>query len=470
MVQRKKLPEHALRQFVLSSNGKRKLKNNPKVEEATRKNRFKKRTDREPETWHARFRRILSCLGIAFGACIVLLILFFISIQTWPAFGAQGADFLRGIIGDQAVAGLEMDFNQVQDTIQKLKYQSGLEKPVAPWTILPASAQTLVPTTTSTESGTFTPAIQTLEAFQTTPTPAVMNPPEPTYTPTPSSWPPVALTALGTAPGEGVWSAYIQDTQGYTVAYRTFLQPDPTRPYTLVAVVAIDLTRTRLHFVLGTIEPASPIATPDAATRSGAIPAADRVANVLLAAFNGGFKARHGEFGAMADGVTALPPKDGLGTVAIYTSGIVRLGEWGAAMSLTPDMVAFRQNGPLVIQQGKVNPRIYDNSPQDWGYTVNDVSPTVRSGIGLSRDEKTLFYFCGPSLSMEALAQAMQAAGTWNAIQLDINNYWTLFVKFQPSGSKLIPEPLLPQLMVANVERYLWNYSRDYFYITSATR
>ncbi len=84
--------------------------------------------------------------------------------------------------------------------------------------------------------------------------------------------------------------------------------------------------------------------------------------------------------------------------------------------------------------------------------------------------KKRCIYFCGPSLSMEMLAKSMQAAGAWNAIQLDINNYWALFVKFQPSGSALVPEPLLPRLMVANIDRYLWNYSRDYFYITSATR
>jgi hypothetical protein len=412
----------------------------------------------------------LSWIGIAFGTGIAVLILFFIGIQTWPAFGAQGADFLRGIIGDKAVAGLEMDFNQAQDIVQNLKYQLGLDKPVAPWTTLPASLQTLVPTTTLIEPVISAPETQTPEPIQTTPTPAVLNPPEPTSAPAPPAWPPVALTALGTAQGEGVWSAYIQDSQGHTAAYRTFLQPDPTRPYTLVAVVAIDLTRTRLHFVLGTTEPALPDATPDPAARSGAIPAPDRVANVLLAAFNGGFKARHGEFGAMADGVIGLPPKDGLGTLVIYKNGRVSLGEWGTGMAIPPDMAAFRQNGPLVIQQGKIDPRIYNNSPQDWGYTVNDVSPTVRSGIGLSSDEKTLFYFCGPSLSMDVLAKSMQAAGAWNAIQLDINNYWTLFVKFQPSGSKLIPEPLLPQLMVANVERYLWNYSRDYFYITSLAR
>jgi len=413
---------------------------------------------------------MISWVAISTGICIVVLILLIAAIITWPAFGAQGADFLRGIIGDKAVAGLEMEFNQVQDTIQKLKYQLSLETPAAPWNILQAPAQTLVPTALFAETITSTPEIQTPAAFQPIATQIVLNNPMPTFTPTPSAWLPDSLTPLGTAPGEGVWSAYIQDAQGYTVAYRTFLQPDPTRPYTLVAVVAIDLTRTRLHFVLGTIEPASPNATPDAATRSGAIPDADRVANVLLAAFNGGFKARHGEFGAMSNGVIALPPRDGLGTLVIYKDGSVSLVEWGPEVAGTPDMAAFRQNGPLVIQQGRINPRIYNNSPQDWGYTVNDVSPTVRSGIGLSADDKTLFYFCGPSLSMESLAKSMQAAGAWNAIQLDINNYWTLFVKLQPSGSNVTPEPLLPKLMVANVERYLWNYSRDYFYITSSAR
>jgi hypothetical protein len=135
---------------------------------------------------------------------------------------------------------------------------------------------------------------------------------------------------------------------------------------------------------------------------------------------------------------------------------------------MSPNVVAFRQNGPLVIHHGEINAQIYNNSPQDWGYTVNDVSPTVRSGVGLSADNKTLYYFCGPSLSMEALEKSMLAAGAMNAIQLDINNYWVLFVKVQPSGSKLVPEPLLPRLMVADIDRYLTQSPRDFFYITSS--
>ncbi len=77
----------------------------------------------------------------------------------------------------------------------------------------------------------------------------------------------------------------------------------------------------------------------------------------------------------MADGGTALPPRDGLGTLAIYQDGEVRLGEWGTDLNMSPDTVAFRQNGPLVIRQGKINQRIYNNSPEGGGYTVNDVSP-----------------------------------------------------------------------------------------------
>ena len=418
------------------------------------------------EKIRTRLHVILRWMGFVSGIYIAVIILSFLAVSAWPAFGAQGADLLRSLIGDKAVAGLEMTFNQVQDGFEKLKYSLGLETPAAPWGPLRGATQAIPPTALIPGTVTPTREIETSLAFQPTATPAFLNSPQPAFTATPSFWQPVALKPLGVAEGEGLWSAYIQDAQGYTVSYRTFLQPDPTRPYTLVAVVAIDLNRTRLHFVLGSEEPAGQNPQP----RSGAIPQADRAADVLLAAFNGGFKARHGQFGAMADGVIALPPRDGFGTLVIYESAIVSLGEWGPGSAITPNMAAFRQNGPLVIQAGQVNPRIHNNSPQDWGYTVNDVSPTVRTGVGLSKDARTLFYFCGPSLSMEALASVMQAAGAWNAIQLDINNYWALFVKFQPKGSEITPEALLPRLMVANIERYLWDYTRDYFYITSTVR
>jgi hypothetical protein len=402
----------------------------------------------------ARLRWILAWSGWILLGCVLVLAGTLAAVSIWPSLGAQGADLLRGVIGDEAVARLEMEVYQVQDTLQKWKYDLGWATPSAPWGNTPFPEY--VSTLTSTALPSMAAAIPSTLVFTQEVTPVA------TATPLPVTWPPASLSPLGSLAGEGTWSEYIQDAAGQTVAYRTYLQPDPSRPYTVVAVIAFDLRHTRLHFVLGSVEPYSP----DGPKRTGEMPAVDKVPGFLLAMFNGGFKARHGKFGAMADGLVALPAQDGLGTLVIYQGGGVRIGEWGTEITPTNDMLAWRQNGPLVIDHGIINTRIYSNLPQDWGYTVNDVSPTWRSGVGVSADQKTLYYFCGPSLSMEALAKAMQAAGADAAIQLDINDYWVHFVAVRTDGKKLILDPLFPYMMYENIDRYLWPYTRDYFYVT----
>jgi hypothetical protein len=417
---------------------------------AIRENRYKSKKRKD---WHmpVLLTRVLRWSAYVVAGGVLALLVLFTVISKYPSMGAEGADWLRGILGDKAVAGLEMVVFQVQDDFQMWKYQLGMLDPAEGFDSFPSPSA----------SPTFTPGTNTPSIFPLTPTPVKTRPVQPSQTPT-LPWQPATISPLSLANGEGLWIPYIQNAQGNTVAYKTFVQSDPGRPYTRVIIVAVDLTRTRLHYVLGVYEPAPP----NTPLRPGRIPESDRGPNILLAVFNGGFQARHGQFGAMSDGIQALPPRDGLGTVAIYQNGEVNLGEWGIDLYLSPDMAAFRQNGPLVINKGEINPRIYDNSPQDWGYTVYDVSPTVRSGIGLSKDGKILYYFCGPSLTMEALAKSMQAAGAFNAIQLDINFYWVLFVKITQSGAKLVTEPLLAQIMINDIDRYLRQSDRDFFYLT----
>ena len=77
----------------------------------------------------------------------------------------------------------------------------------------------------------------------------------------------------------------------------------------------------------------------------------------VLAAFNGGFKAEHGHFGAMVAGEVALPPRPGLGTLAIETDGRVRLGVWGSEIVPSATDVAWRQNGPLIVHDGEIDPQ-----------------------------------------------------------------------------------------------------------------
>jgi hypothetical protein len=417
-------------------------------------------------------RRWRSCAA-ALGAIPLALLAVFLILSYWPSVGAQGADLLRGLLGDEAVARLEMVLFSAQDKVQQIQFDLGMLKPAAPWQSTSSPYEAIRTTPSSSPISSPIPDLTPMVTQSLPPgvgetavqLPSAPPSATPASSPTPDVWQPASATPLGNLAGEGSWTPYIRDSSGTVLAYRTFLQPDPQRPYAVVAVVAIHLTRTRLHYVLGSIEPYSP----DSSPRSGAIPPADLVAGRLLATFNGGFKATHGHFGAMADGITALPPRDGLGTLAIYKDGTVRMGEWGTEIPPSADITAWRQNGPLVIHNGQINPRIYNDSPKDWGYTVTDVSPTLRSGIALSADGKTLYYLVGPRLTMEALAKSMLAAGAANGMQLDINNFWILFVSIHAENGKLVPDPLLPDQMKEFLDRYLHPYTRDYFYVTAGT-
>lgn len=412
--------------------------------------------------------------GIFVISLIIITGLFYL-VSSTPSFGAQGAELLRNILGDRPVAVLEMVYLRVQDNIQQTRYGLGLEQARAPWQVAdyqtPTPVKTELPETPVADTAAViimadepvklsTPAAgKNVGVKQPTVTPLQ---PTPTSPPEPTQWVPAAVDAPGSLEGEGIWSSYIQNASGETVAYRTFVQPDPDRPYSIVAIVAFDLSKIRLNFVLGFEEPYNP----DAPKRSGKIPEEQKIPGILLAAFNGGFKAQHGGSGAMQDGLVVLPPRDGLGTVAMYQDGSLKLGEWGNEIDQTADMAAWRQNGPLVVQDGQINPRIYNNDPRDWGYTVDDVSPTLRSALGISEDQGTLYFVAGPKLTMEALASSMLEAGVWDGIQLDINNYWVHFVEYPPELDELQPEPLLPELMVENLDRYLYAFGRDYFYVT----
>lgn len=422
-------------------------------------------------------RRVLAAV---LGCVSVLALAGYAARGQTPAAMAYGADVLRGIIGDQAVAQLENLVYRTQDKLNQSAYNLGADQPAAPWaTTAPNVAAAVTPT-------------EPLAPDPATPTPPaghggslarsgpVSSPTSPAPTsavvlitsepgPTATAWPPplvaapgVPLAALEALPGAGQWAPYLLGPSGQTVAARTFIQPDPERQYAVVAIVAFNLTQSRLHFVLGTNEPYSEVPL----TRTGFIPPQDSLPGVLLATFNGGFKARHGHSGAMVDGVTVLPPRPGFATVAMYADGHVRIGSWGVTLTESRDILAWRQNGPLIIQDGQINPHTLDAAPQDWGYSLDGNTTVWRSGLGLSADGQTLYYVAGPHLTMPALATVLAATGAAQAMQLDINNFWVHFDAIQAAGDKLQAVPLVDG-MNNGVGRYLEGYSRDFFYITA---
>jgi len=421
------------------------------------------------------FKRILALVLFA----ILFSFLGIVSIvEIWPSFGAQVASRMRDTIGPQAVAQIETIVFQVQDTVKHFQYQWGIEQAEAPWG---SNQIQLEPTTfaqVSIEETSLTPepAKRTPTPSAATETPASLEPivepqdqlpvkvtsPTQKPTPTPYVWQLSSLPPFGSMEGEGVWMPYLYDQEGHVVAVRTFLQPDPERPYAIVAVVAFDLTRTRLHFVLGFEEPS----LPDGPKGDGLIPEEDRKGGVLLAAFNGGFRTANGSFGAMANGIEALPPIDEMATVGIYRNGEVRIGNWGEDIVASPSLQAWRQNCRLIIQDGEISPRVFNNSITDWGASISNQIVTRRSSLGVDREAKTLYYFAGPSLSMPALADAMLDAGVHQGMLLDINNFWVHFTAIRFEDGELVADPLLPKDMNSHVDRFLRPFAADFFYVT----
>ena len=402
-------------------------------------------------------RRSLSFLiiaGVLTATICVCLAGSLLLVRSSPAVAAYGADFLRKIVGDRIVVVLETTLFKLEDGVRHLEFQLGLAPAVSPWTII--STATPIPTKT----------IQPNVPKNPTPTPTPTLPRTgvilfPTPTPEPV-WVPPPVKPLGILQGVAVWEPFIQDTQGRTVAYRTFVQPDADRPYALTGIVAFDLDHIRLHFVLGF---ADPYAQGIKKSGTGKIPAQDLVPGRLLAAFNGGFKYEHGAFGAMADGYTSAPPRNGLGTLAIYQDGHIRMGVWGDDITASPDMVAFRQNGSLVIQNGLLDKAV--NDPTQWGYTVSGGTVTWRSGLAISQDGKTLYFFAGQYSDITSLSRAMQAVNPQTAMQLDINNFWVHFTAFKKDNGTFAAEALFPKEMASNLERFLNPYPRDFFYVTT---
>ncbi len=394
---------------------------------------------------------IILCGGSGFSVIIIK-----------PGVAAEIADILRNIVGDRPVAHLETLVYQLQDAYLQFRYGSGGAEPDLPWQSDQLIAYTASETPSPLPSWTPTlPAVlpEILPSFTITPSPT----PTMTQAPTEHPWSLQPLSPMGKLGGEGQWSAYLQNSSGEVVAYRTYLQPDPDRPYSLVAIVAFNLKAVQLNYVLGYEEPLSEVSFP----RPGAIPEEIRNSPALLAVFNGGFKARHGHFGVMVDGVVILPPKESLGTVGFYKDGALRIGEWGDEISAVPELATWRQNGPLVVHHGVINPLVEDPQPEIWGYTIKETAAIWRSGIGVSGDGRTLYYYAGPSIALPVLARVMILSGASDAIQLDINNYWVHFDAIQATSKGPVPKPLFEIMGQENCRRYLYPYPKDFFFITA---
>jgi hypothetical protein len=373
--------------------------------------------------------------------------------------GAMAADFLRSTVGAQRTAQIESAYLNAEDLWQQTLYHAGATKVKAPWT--PPATPSGVPVTRRVLAERQIPTTRSA-------TPSTAAAPTPTPTTTLRQQP--ELTSLKTVvspslSGEGIWTPSVAPASPrdpVPLVAKAFVRPDPSRPYAIVTVLRFDLRYVALHLVAGTSEPGGYLGHDG----TGTIPTTDQVPGRLLAAFNGGFKYADGAYGMMTNGVVYVPPVAGAATVAMTRDGHVLMGAWGQDPALTATnrrLIAWRQNGELLINHGAVSPAVANGG--DWGTTVlNDVH-TWRSALGVGR-HGVLLYAAGNALSVAALAQVMKEAGAKAAMELDINPYWVRADLYgRDPAWRLTMLKLRPDMAGTGYD-FLDAYDRDFFYIT----
>ncbi len=195
---------------------------------------------------------------------------------------------------------------------------------------------------------------------------------------------------------------------------------------------------------------------------TGFVPRRVQDANSLEAVFNGGFQEKDGHYGMVVGGTTYVPLRLGLATMLLYKDGTFKLINYQGD-ALGSDVVAVRQNGPLLLQNGAITPFV-EEGKDTWGRTTTNSMYTWRSGIGVTKNGN-LLYAVGGSLVPETLAQALKDAGAVDAMQLDINPFWVRFILYASQGSGQYTYAPLLQNMTNGGKAYLAGYEKDFFYV-----
>jgi hypothetical protein len=267
-----------------------------------------------------------------------------------------------------------------------------------------------------------------------------------------AQWParirPVLRPAL---PGEGAWHATGSPIAGAPPVLVTTFRPSVSYPRVVAYVAWIDHRRTQLALYPGRYEP--PSSLPRGPMQ---VPYGERWR--LLATFNSGFTYADSHGGFAVDGRTYTPFVRGAGTLVEHGNGRVDVVSWGRGPSAGRDVVLARQNLPLIVDRGRLNPNLSDG-PQ-WGATLGNAILVWRSGVGVDR-RGNLIYVAADYQTVGTLARILVRAGAVRAMELDINSEWPTLVTYRHAGG------LVPTRVVPNVQqpatRYLVPDDRDFF-------
>lgn len=264
--------------------------------------------------------------------------------------------------------------------------------------------------------------------------------------------PPIRPVIHPALPGEGVWHPTFAGGGSRPPVLVTSFRPEAEYPQNVAGVAWIDHTRTSVWLYPGIEEPGVVM------NSRGPEEVPTRLRDRLVATFNSGFKLADSGGGFAYGGHTYAPLHDGLATIVRYRSGRIDIESWTGSSTAPPNVVYARQNLPLIVSGGKLNPNLSDGPV--WGATLGNAIRVWRSGVGIDR-HGNLIYAAADIQTVGSLAALLRHAGAVRAMELDINSYWTSLITYRHPGA--IGAANLLTSMARSPQRYLTPDDRDFF-------
>jgi hypothetical protein len=287
--------------------------------------------------------------------------------------------------------------------------------------------------------------------------PSVTAPPQPVHLPPPMQRVPTPAPAV--EPNEGVWMPAGRLVGGLPAEYITFVRPDAVHTSYYVALMWLDTKLLKAEYVPGLQEPGG---GPN--PWGSQIPESER--STVIAAFNSGFKMDTANGGVYFGGEEVRPLVNGSASLVIKSDGSATVGVWGRDVSMTPDVVAVRQNLSLMVDNGQLDPALDENDTSKWGATLGNKALVWRSGVGVD-ENGALIYAGGNSLSVLSLARTLQAAGAVRAMEMDINTDWVSAYTYVNDPADDVNAPVVGIKLGGDMsrggDRYLQPGERDFF-------
>jgi hypothetical protein len=186
-------------------------------------------------------------------------------------------------------------------------------------------------------------------------------------------------------------------------------------------------------------------------------------APLLLAAFNGAFKANSGAGGFELNSQVLLPLQAGAASLVLDTNGSAHVGVWGRDLPAPGEQVwSVRQNLQALVTAGQPSSAI--GAISAWGATLGGGAAVARSALG--QDAAGNLVYAGSMRAVPSdLAGALTSVGVVSAMQLDINPMWVqLALSAAPGG------PLATGVPGQNrpADQYQVGWTRDFVTVTAA--